>query len=1154
MDDLKIASSLDGQGSLVASTMVLAHVSINVSGSGIANTVVYTWDNCHDCSVPTSVPASFQVTVPSGTGRLIQILAVYQDSATNQMIFYYGDLTKDLTAATDTAEINVAKVGTGNITSGRVAGRYFNTATSGPTGLIDIKYNPGNGKLPLIVENAVIVNGWFSMLMLSGANLVYSVRGTEEILWGQEVSFESAAMDPAENSGAYFDQRLRAFIPVHIEKREESGTIAYKVQDAETFVWGYWGPGAVGKKVCTSGIDGSPVPQRLKQYKTGDLTTASPLSVSHYINWNLAVPTRAVLTDTVAPYSYVVFQGGASMSSGCVSFADDFANQFTNFQKITLNQVDGNGGDSVAGFTGIFRNDSNNNFTNVSSADPKVISGNLLPGVEDVFSGLRLFKRVSSEDYRLEVPKCNELAGLGFTPASSTDVSIAAGGNISLPSNITAAEGASGVTAVICPVKNGALAPLGIFMGKWNFNMGVDHGGGSATQIALVTPQKSVTTGALLNNLCTPVELEARTANGDLGYLPGPVTVNLTSSDANVRFYTYSACAGSVTSVQANAQRTTIYINRGIAGTASANITASTVGYGGNTANISFTDAPGSITPKITINAPTTINAYECYPVKFESWNSNLYMVNFYDTYATTFNLPMVTASGLGFYYTGDCSSSSPLSSVSLGSSPQQIAYLKYTGSATNLDIQPTSISPASPILTSDFVGGNGINVIQPGAATNLDLMMSLSFPAAQCQTVQIRSTDANGRTAPSTSALTLDLTSTVSGGTFYQYGGCTGPISSLNFAVGTLMETVYFKANSTGTGAVTASSVSPSISTTRSVMVTPEVYSQMFVALPGQTYSPGSGILGTPAYIPQSQASYAQIYLVKSDGQIDTNANGTLLTNGSISGGTMQVPTTVNFASGVGFISFMPDNSYTTMYLSLYSNSLFYNGPALQPFLPATMMNVYMSNQNALAPGGCQIFAVIAESLDGPSTFFMPSSFSITADNGGTVYTDASCASPVSGSYTFYQSDRIKAFYFKQPANTTTSSITVSPLSGGITSTPITVGTDSTPTGSASTYLFTGSSASMRAPVCQAYLVSVSDAQGRSVVIGTDQAITAWSAPYGTIYENCDGGMAPTSILSAINFTTVYLKNMISGLPHYIHVTGSPLAPGDSATFTPNP
>lgn len=1152
--NLSIASSVDGNGALAAGTLRLAHVSINVSGAGIVNPIVLTWDGCNDCSVQPVIPSSFPVSVPTGTGRLVQILAVYEDTESNQKLFYYGDVTKDLTASEDTAAIPVTPVATGTITGGHVAGRYFTTATGGPTGLIDIRFNPGAGKPDLIVDNAVIVNGWFSMFMLSGASFKYVIRGTDITMWDQQMSLDSAPMDPSENSGAYFNQRVRAFLPVHIAQRSDNGVTSYKKQDAETYVWGYWGPGATGKRVCTSGVDGSPTPQRLKQYTTGTPESAPALSVSHYVNWNLSVPTKAQLTDVASPYTYIVFQGGMSMSSSCDSFADTFANQFTNFQKVTLTQIDGNGGDAVAGFSGIFRNTSTNSFAAVSSADPKVITGQILPGVDEVFDGLRLFKRPGSDDYRMNVARCNELAPLGFIPASTTDAALTSAGTFSLTSNITSTEGTSGVSAVLCPVKAGVMAPLGVFMSKWNFSMG--GGGGSsspATKLALVSPQKSTTSGAMVNNVCTPMMIETRTASDTIGYPSGMITINLSSTDGNTTFYNYSSCSGAVSSIQTSSPYAMIYVKRTGSGTASATFNITAAGLSGTSSAFNFADMPGTVIPKIMINFPSTISAYECYPISFESWHSNLYLINFYDAYAQYFTLNLALGSGINYYSGGDCVSGS-YTTASLGSSPASSMYFKYTGNASNLNLQPTSISPASPILTSDIVGGNNITVIQPGVASTMDLMIPLTFAANQCQAVTIRSTDSNGRTAPTTSALSLDLTSTASGGTFYQDSSCTTPITLVNYATATTMQMVYFKASAAGAGTVTASSSSPTISVTRNVTVGPEVYSQMFIALPGQSYSPGSGVVGTPTRIPQGMPSYAQIYLAKADGQVDTNANGMLLTSGNLSGGTMQSPTAVSFTNGVGTLSFMPDSSYNTMYLNLYSNTVMSNSPALYPYLPATMMNIYMSNQAALAPSGCQIFAVVPESMDGPSTFFMPASFNISADNGGGVYTDAACTTLANASYTFYDYDRIKAFYFKQPTASTNSSITVTSLTGGITSVPITVGTNATTIGASYKYLLTGSTVSMKSAVCQPYLVSVADIQGRSVTIGADQTISSYTN-YGVLYGSCDaGGAAPTSIPSSMNYTTFYLKNLTPGYVHQVDVSGSPLTMGSSTGFMPNP
>lgn len=1158
--NLSIASSVDGNGTL-SSTMQLAHVSINVTGTGIAAPIIQTWDACRGCTVQNPTPSSFALTVPSGAGRLIQILAVYEDSETSQMAFYYGDVTKDLNLAEDTAAITVDQVGQGVVTSGRVAGRYFTTTTTGPTGLVDIKYNPGNGKPSLIVDNGVIVNGWFSLFMLSGANLQYVVRDTKEVLWGQEVSFDSAPMDPAENSGAYFNQRVRAFIPVHIEQRSESGGVTtYRKQDAETHVWGYWGPGAVGKRVCTSGLDNSPTPSRIKMYTSGTPESASGFSVGHYINWNIAPPTKAQLTDIVSPYGYVIFQGGVSMSSNCDSIPDTFANQFTNFQKVTLNLVDGNGGDSVAGFMGIFRGNSNNGFATISSADPKVISGSILPGVDEVFNGVRLFKRVNNDEFRLEIPRCHELASHGFEPASSTDAVLDSSGLFSLTSNITAAEGTSGVSAVLCPVKAGVMAPIGIFLGKWNFSMGGGGGmGGSpATKLVLVAPQETTTSGTMVNNLCTPMTIEARTASDTIGQLPGMMNINLGSSDGNTSFHAYSSCSGAITSIQTGSSYNTVYVKRTGSGNASSTLSVSGASLSSGNSNMSFVDAPGTLTPKIVVNFPTTIAAHECYPISFESWHSNQYMASFYDAYAQSFTLNLALGTGIGYYYMGDCTSGS-YTTANLGSYPVSSMYFKYTGAATTLNLQPTSISPASPILTSDIVGGNNITVIQPGAPTTFDFMVPTTFQEGQCMPIMIRSTDSNGRTSPTTAAVSLDLATTISGGAFHQNVSCTTPITSFSYPVSTTTQVIYFKSTATGSGTMTASSTSPTLSVTRNTTITPATYSQMFIALPGESYASGA-LVGTPQIVPQGMNRPVTIYLVKYDGQVDTNANGMLLTGGSMSGGTMDSPPSISFTNGVATANFMANNSYNDVTISLSSGTIYGNSSYAKTFNPATMLNIYMSNSNALAPGGCQLLAVIPESVDGASSVSAVTSFTISADNGGGIYSDASCSVAANGTYTFSPGDRIAPFFFKQPSNSTSSAITVT-ANNGLISTPLNVATNSTALGSAYAFMFTGRMTSMKAAVCQPYLVSVADNAGRSVVIGTDQPVTlqvnSGGGTVGTFDDqSCDWPYsgAPTSISASSNYAYVFLTAMISGSTHLLNASGSPLQTTTSSGIIPSP
>lgn len=919
-----------------ASTLELAHVSINATGPGMATPVVYGWDSCHDCANPPSAPASFQLGVPSGSGRLIQVLAVYRDPATDQMIFYYGDSTADLNGTEITLDVGVFQVGQGNITSGRVSGRYFTSATEGPTGAIDIKYNPGNGKPALIVDQASIVNGWFNLFMLSGASLQYVLRQTGEMLWGQEMSLESPAMDPAENSGAYFDQRVRAYLPVHIRVSNNGGTTSYYPQESESYVWGYWGPGAVGKKVCTSGLDSSPVPTKLKRYVSGGYSSAPNLTVAHYINYNLAPPSKAVLIDTTSPYSTLVVQGGPSMSgTACGSFADTATNQYTNFMKVTLDLFDGNGGDSVSGFHGIFRNTGTYTFVNISGADPRVITGQTLPGVDTVFNALRLFKHVGPENMNIDTPNCLDILNQGFVPAASGDAVINSDGTFSIASNITAAEANSGVSAVICPLKNGTLAPLGVFLGKWLFGSysGGGGGGSPATQLALLPPQKTVGTGTIANNVCTPVAIEGRTSGGTLGTIPMGTIVTLNTNEGATSVYQDSSCSGTaLSSLPLNFSTTLVYLKRSSAGSTSANfsITANNA-LGSASATLAYMDVPSAFAPKVKIEPPTSISAFECHYLRFESWHDDgatSMIANFYDKYATNFTFNLPSTSGLTFYMGYGCQGTIA-SSVTLGTSVTAEISFMYTGSATSLNLQPVLITPSTPITLTDLLGAASVPVIQPGAVATVDLMMPPSVAEGMCQPARLRLTDSTGKTAPASVAMTFSLANTV-GGTFYMTSSCNSPTTTANIAVGSAYQDLYFKSTTVGSGNFTVSSTSPAMSLSRSLQITPATFSQILIVMPGQTFTAGTGISGAANSVLTNTTTTATIYLVKYDNQVDTNANGVLLTSSFITNGSfVATPEALSFTNGTATLGVVPLSVGTPLSFSLSSGPVMGNtGP----------------------------------------------------------------------------------------------------------------------------------------------------------------------------------------------------------------------------------
>lgn len=453
----------------------LAHVVVNITGSDLRQPLLYTFDACSDCfGGPRTIPNPLPIgDVPtSGMERLIQTLAVYKHSSSGEMVFYYGGIPKVLALATEDVSMALEKMGAASSPiSGRVSGRYMTAVDAGPTSLVDIKLDPGKAGHPaLIVEKGAIVNGWFSFFAMSGVQFSYVLRSTGEVLWGKAVSLDSDVFDPGANSGSELYHLVKAYIPAHTSYESNSNGNQYFNREPSIYAWGYWGTGASLKKVCSYSLPAST--SKIKVYDLpANYGSASYLTISRLLSYDDPTPTNAELLDTVTPFTSLVIKGGSTMTGSCGAFTDNNTNQYLNFQKIQIGMVDGNGNDRAAGFTGIYRADSSGNAL-TPSGDPVVVSGQLLPGVVDIFSQLKIYKRVGSEELRIKEADCNalSLAQFGFQPAAISG-SIAADGTFSLTSDISSADATnSGVSAVFCPVTSGGfVSPIGHFFSKWDF-------------------------------------------------------------------------------------------------------------------------------------------------------------------------------------------------------------------------------------------------------------------------------------------------------------------------------------------------------------------------------------------------------------------------------------------------------------------------------------------------------------------------------------------------------------------------------------------------------------------------------------------------------------------------------------------------------------
>lgn len=223
----------------------LEHLVINVSGTGITTPVFYSWDSDGGRKMP---PATFEMMVPGGNGRLVQVLAIYGDQGVSDELFY-GDSTISINSDMS-VEIFVSNMNTNNVPGeGQIFGRYLAADGSGPTGQVTMKYNPPNGKPTMVVHSSEIFGGYFRLFALKGVAFDYILpNGTS--LFGQPITADyndgtsSAILDTSATA--------RFSMPMHYRSEGENqfGVPVYRSEIDSDIIVGFFGPGASTQSVC----------------------------------------------------------------------------------------------------------------------------------------------------------------------------------------------------------------------------------------------------------------------------------------------------------------------------------------------------------------------------------------------------------------------------------------------------------------------------------------------------------------------------------------------------------------------------------------------------------------------------------------------------------------------------------------------------------------------------------------------------------------------------------------------------------------------------------------------------------------------------------------------------------------------------------------
>lgn len=804
------SSKLAAQG--LSTTALLSHVSLSATWSGNAAPISQIWDANGSTSAAAAAPTAWELELPAGTGRLIQLLAAYEDPSTQQMVFYYGDATVDLKTATLTLDLPLKQLNSATVTQGHVFGRYLTSATSGPTGLVDIKYAPPGGKPAMLVQTATIASGWFNFFMLSGsqAQFQYQLRETGEVLWGGPVDLTSAIFNPSVDSETFM-RRARAFIPVHLRKRNENNTTRWENEAARTFVWGYWGPDASvqSKRVCTTGINSGPIVNLGRFASPVPAGGPSALSYTRLSRTATSLPTAAQLTDTTNPLSTISFQGGGStdMTDTCGSFTSNAANLYENFLKVRGALIDGQGEDVAGSFRGLYRIPDQANggsgFASVamSQAQTKQITATLLPGVAAAIETVRAFKKPMSPSQWLNNPDCTLIQSQGFVPAGPP--ATISGGALSLDTGITASEASAGVGVVLCPVKNGQLQKWGgefisasAFSGQMGSSgpylrvsfMGAGYGP-SNTDVTILT-----------KGHCFPVAAELFVGFGD----PSPNTSGspLSVNVAQIQSLGYGTfypsnmdtCEGvppaiSELVIQPNQSSSPGYFFKPgnlLSIAQPLPVTISSPGY-------SFTQSIEIHNPTIELMAIDKIIPDQCYP-----GHARLTVDPGVSPYATSYNdfvspievnLGQGGSSALTISDNGSCSDGATTKTLTFPSTPEQdFSYKAGVGSSGNLGLTASATGFTSAMKSVTIF--NSALKVEGYRVTPV----VTPVPPGTCMPAKVELLNGDGATIPAPRDVELELQLTSGNGRIYDDNQCTSPVGAKTFYQGSLSETVYLR------------------------------------------------------------------------------------------------------------------------------------------------------------------------------------------------------------------------------------------------------------------------------------------------------------------------------------------------------------------------
>lgn len=481
----------------VSKLATLSHVIINVTGPGMSGPFVFSWDA--ERPDPNCAGDVCSILVPSGDSRLIQVLAVYEQtdiSGDKVMDFQYGDILKPLKASEESVNISVTSIMSGSVTEAELVGRYLETADFGPTGKLEIRYSPPN-KPSLLIETREMFGGWFSAFGLIGVPFQYVING--------KVIFSG---DPSTFEGKLGTNLMKINWPAYFENHSGSST-DFRARDPKVQYVGFFGPGAsTDHKVCYP---------------------SSPTAIQgSYLTASISSPLQWAPTDTTNS-GVVSVQGGGNSTSTLPNACADSSGVWT----VKAFDID----PETRGMPDVYGPFLKRDLTESAGT----VSWEVLPGGDQEVLGFSLFALDGNllDSYRENMgdgyrcPDIERDRNAGVSGVYHVGEATTAMSNMTIPSEYQS------FAKVLCPRTSFGL------MNAAAYSWGSGGGGGPIGPYLRVELMGALSNGDgydLSQNQCYEAQLKLF-ENGGTYSLTSPLTITLGTQPGQFSFYTDIGCA-----------------------------------------------------------------------------------------------------------------------------------------------------------------------------------------------------------------------------------------------------------------------------------------------------------------------------------------------------------------------------------------------------------------------------------------------------------------------------------------------------------------------------------------------------------------------------------------------------------------------------------